>query len=65
MTAPTSTDPPVLLRVVGLVALVAAMAIDAFAPDWDPDPWVYLGGVALVVWGPTIVPSLVRRSSGQ
>ena len=61
----TTTEPPVLLRVAGLVTLVASIGIDAFAPSWNPDPWVYLGAVALIVWGPNILPSLTHRKDGQ
>lgn len=58
---PPAKDPPALLRGAGLVVFLALAGVDAFAPGWDPDPWIYLAGVALIVWGPRIIPSLVRR----
>jgi len=46
--------------VAGLLAFIAITVVDSRDRDWNPDPWVYLAGVALLVWGPRIIPSLVR-----
>lgn len=54
-------EPPTLLRVAGLVTLVAMVAIDAFVSGWDPDPWVYLAAPPLIVWGPGLIPAITRR----
>jgi hypothetical protein len=42
------------LRGAGLVALVVIIGVDA-ATTWNPDPWVYIAGVGLIVWGPRVV----------
>ena len=44
----------------GLVALVAMVTLDAYVPDFDPDPWVY-GVAALIVWGPGMLLGLGRK----
>jgi hypothetical protein len=43
------------------LALVVLVAIDAWAPDWDPDVWSYLVAAILIVWGPSMLPA-IRRS---
>jgi hypothetical protein len=40
--------------------LVALAVVDATSHEWNPDPWVFAPGAALLVWGPRIIPSLVR-----
>lgn len=55
VTGPRPDSPPPLLRATGLAALVAIVVIDALVVDWDPNPWVYLVGVALIIWGPTVL----------
>ncbi len=54
-------DPPPLLRVAGLVAFLALALVDSLDAEWNPDPWVYLGGVAVIVWGPAMLPSIGRK----
>ena len=48
-------DPPVALRLAGLVALLVIIAVDALVTSWSPEPWVYIAGIALIVWGPRVV----------
>lgn len=57
---PPTKDPPPLLRVAGLVALVTMVTLDAYVTDFNPDPWVY-GIAALIVWGPGMLPGLGRK----
>ena len=55
MTGPKLDSPPPLLRAAGLLALLAIIVIDARADNWNPNPWLYLLGVALIVWGPVVL----------
>lgn len=54
VTGPRADSPPPMLRAAGLAALLAIVAIDAFT-DWSPNIWVYFVGVALTVWGPSVL----------
>lgn len=60
MTPTPPPTPPMALSIVGLVALVASLGIDAFAPGWDPEPWTYLVAIVVLVWGPTMIPAIFR-----
>lgn len=58
---PPSSDPSTWLRLAGLVALLIIVAIDAISVEWNPDPWVHLAGIGLLVWGPRVATSGIRR----
>ncbi len=45
----------------GLVAFITLAIVDSLDAEWNPDPWVYLGGVAVIVWGPAMLPSIGRK----
>lgn len=55
MTGPRLDSPPPLLRAAGLLALLVIIFTDAYTDGWNPNPWLYLLGVALIIWGPSVL----------
>ena len=55
MTGPKFDSPPPLLRAAGLLAMLVIIFVDAWADRWNPNPWLYLLGIALIVWGPVVL----------
>lgn len=57
----STTSPPAWLRAGGLVAFSAVVAADALDGRLDTDGWALMLGLGLIIWGPPVLRSVLRR----
>ena len=59
--APPAPPPPAWLRGAGLVAFLAVVAADVSDGRLDTDGWALMLGAGLIIWGPPVLRSVLRR----
>ena len=52
---PEPVDRPGAIRWAGLAALLFVFLLDAHSSTWNPEPWTYILGIAVLVLGPAVL----------